>query len=288
MRSVFIPAAAALALGSAPALAQGSAVPPPAAAPAAVEALAGDYLVVGLGGVLTPSYDGSDDYVVTPIPLMQGSLRGVAINPRPAGLALDFIEDRAGAPVSFALGPTARLRTSRTGRVKDELVSLLPDLDTAIEVGASAGIAFPGALNPYDSLSLSADLRWDIAGAHGGMTIAPSVSYATPLSRGIAALLSVGAEYADDDFMDYYYTVTPAASATTGLPAFEAEGGFKSVGTTLLLGIDLNGELADGGFALFVVGGYSRMLGDAARTPFTSIRGSADQWTGGAGLAYTF
>jgi outer membrane scaffolding protein for murein synthesis (MipA/OmpV family) len=39
---------------------------------------------------------------------------------------------------------------------------------------------------------------------------------------------------------------------------------------------------------LFAVGGYTRLLGDAADSPMTSIRGSADQWLAGAGVGYTF
>jgi outer membrane scaffolding protein for murein synthesis (MipA/OmpV family) len=290
MRSVFLSAAAlVLGLGCAPAvMAQDASVPPTVQTPEVASALAGDFLVVGIGGALVPSYDGSDDYVAMPFPLLQGSFRGIGINPRAGGIALDVINDRLDAPVTFSFGPTVRLRANRDGRVKDDVISLLPDLDTAIEVGPTAGISFPGVLNPYDALSFTADVKWDIAGAHGGMTAAPAVSYVTPLSRGTVALLSVGGEYGDDEFMDYYYTVTPEAAVITGLPAFGADAGFRSVGSTLLLGFDLNGDLQDGGMVLFLVGGYSRMLGDARETPFTSIRGSADQWTGGAGVAYTF
>ena len=46
--------------------------------------------------------------------------------------------------------------------------------------------------------------------------------------------------------------------------------------------------LKNGGLALVVIGGYSRVLGDAADTPFTSIRGSADQWFTAVGVGYTF
>ena len=249
---------------------------------------AGDHLTVGLGAVYRPSYEGSDDYVLSPLPAVRGSFRGIGINPRAGGIALDLIDDGGTPGPNFSLGPAARLRMARDGGVKDEVVKLLPDLDTAVEVGAALGITLPGLLNPYDGLSFSSDIHWDIAGAHGGMTIAPSVSYFTPLSQGIVAAASIGAEYANGDFMDYYFSLGPAASAATGLPAFAADGGWKSAGGQMLLGFDLNGNLLDGGFALFVFGSYSRMLGDAADSPFTSIRGSADQWAGGAGLAYTF
>ena len=43
-----------------------------------------------------------------------------------------------------------------------------------------------------------------------------------------------------------------------------------------------------GRLAGFVNGGYTRLLGDARRTPLTSLRGDADQWLAGAGLAFTF
>ncbi|MBC7140289.1 MAG: MipA/OmpV family protein [Defluviimonas sp.] len=290
MRSVPIIAAFAASCCVAPAaLAQQTAAPAAAPnAPQAANVLEGDFLTIGAGAAVTPSYEGSDDYEVNPLPFVTGSLGGVGISPRGAGLALDFINDRNNAKVTFAFGPTVRLRTNRDGNVEDEVMDLLPDLDTAVEVGPTAGIAVSGLLNPYDRLSFSGDVKWDVADAHGGMTIAPNLTYTTPLSRGILAAFNVGAEYADDDYMDYYFSVTPADAALTGLPVFEADGGFKSAGANLLLGIDFNGDLTDGGLAMFLVGGYSRLLGDAKDTPFTAIRGSADQWIGGAGLAYTF
>ena len=100
----------------------------------------------------------------------------------------------------------------------------------------------------------------------------------------MAISLSAGGSYVDDDYARYYYSV-PAGGA---LPQFQAEGGWDRVGVNLLAGIDLNGNLADGGLALVVLGGYSRMLGDAKQTPFTSIRGDADQWMGALGIVYTF
>ena len=279
--------AEALAL-AAPVMAQDVDAPSTADPDAGESVFDGDYLTVGLGAAFVPSYDGSDDYVFTPLPLIQGSIAGIGISPRAGGLALDFIPDRADAGAHFAFGPTARLRMSRANQVKDDVVELLPELDTAIEVGPSAGVSFPGVLNPYDSLSMTVDVRWDVAGAHNGMVVDPSLSYTTPLSIGMAAVLSVSGEWADDDFMDYYYSIDAGAAAITGLDQFAAGGGLKSVGAQLLLGWDIDNDLRNGGLALFLVGGYSKLLGDAADTPFTADRGSADQWIGGAGIAYTF
>ena len=68
-----------------------------------------------------------------------------------------------------------------------------------------------------------------------------------------------------------------------GLVDLETGDGFHG-----LIGIDFDGDLTNGGLAAVLVGGYSRMLGDAKRSPFTSIRGSADQWFAAVGLGYTF
>jgi outer membrane scaffolding protein for murein synthesis (MipA/OmpV family) len=120
------------------------------------------------------------------------------------------------------------------------------------------------------------------------MVVTPHVGYQTPLSKAILANVGVNAVYANDKFADYYFSVTPAASAVTGLPVYHAKGGFNQVGTTLFLGYDLDGDLRNGGPAVFAAGGYTRVLGDAAHSPFTSIRGSADQWYAGVGFGYTF
>lgn len=247
----------------------------------------GDYLSVAVGGAYGPSYDGSDDYVLYPAALVQGSLGGVDFTSRGAGVALDFISDPDDG-IGFDLGVTGQLRGNRARQIEDPVVESLGKLDYAIEVGPTIGLGIPGLLNPYDGLSIGLDASWDINGAHGGMVIEPSVTYFTPLSRGIAASLSLTAEHGDGDFADYYYTVTPAQSLASGLPAFDAGGGWTKAGGNLLLGFDLDGNLENGGLAFVVVGSYMKMLEDAKRSPFTSVRGDADQWTGALGIGYTF
>ena len=277
-------AAGALALIlAAPALAQDG---PPAASGQSV--FDGDYVSVAAGAAYGPSYDGSDDYVVFPAGLLQGSLGGVAFTSRGAGVALDFIRDPDGG-IDFDLGVTGQVRSSRARQIKDPVVESLGKLDYAIEVGPTVGIGISQLLNPYDSLGMSVDASWDVNGAHGGMVVEPAITYFTPLSRGIAASLSLSAEHGDGQFMDYYYSVTPAQSLASGLPAFDPDGGgWTKAGGNLLLGFDLDGNLENGGLALVVVGSYRRMLGDAERSPFTSVRGDADQWTGALGIGYAF
>ena len=62
--------------------------------------------------------------------------------------------------------------------------TILPRDLAAIELGPSGGVSFSKLLSKYDSLSLNFDMHWDLSGAHGGMTLNPSVTYFTPLSKG--------------------------------------------------------------------------------------------------------
>ncbi|QGN56255.1 MipA/OmpV family protein [Novosphingobium sp. Gsoil 351] len=248
----------------------------------------GDYLTVGVGGFYGPSYEGSDDYVLFPAPVIQGRLLGVAITPRPGGIALDFIPDAKDAKVGFSLGPVANIRRDRVSKIKDPVVKRLGKLETAVEVGGNAGVTVYDVVTGYDSLTVSADARWDVAGAHKGMLWGPSISYFTPVSKGVAVNLAISAEHMDRDYADYYFTVSPTGAVASALPTFQAKGGWKNVGVNALVGVDFDGDLTNGGLAGFVTGGYTKLLGDAKRTPLTSIRGDADQWLVGAGLAFTF
>lgn len=247
----------------------------------------GDWLSVGVGVGYGPSYDGSDDYTAFPIPVLQGSLGGIGISPRAGGIALDLLPD-PDKGIGFNIGPSVRLRTDRASGIKDSVVRSMGKLDRAVEVGPRVGIKVSQVFHEYDTLTLNADIGWDVAGAHKGMTVSPSLTYFTPLSKGIAVALSASAEYGDGKFNRYYYSIDGGQSADSGLPQFAAGKGFNKMGLTAIGGIDLDGNFLNGGFAVVAGVGYSRMLNDAKASPVTSLRGDADQWFGAVGVGYTF
>jgi len=259
-------------------------------APEEATALNGDRLTVGLGAIYNPSYRGSDDYRVSPVPLVQGQVAGISINPRPGGIGLDLIPDDRANGFGVSLGPVVSYSGNRARDIKDKVVRASGKLDDAVEVGATAGITAYKLLNPFDSLTLSADVRWDVAGAHEGTVITPNLSYTTPLSRGALVSLNLGARHVSGDFARYYYSVTPEQSIRTGgaLPVYNAQKGWDSMSVGAIGAFDLDGNLLNGGMSIFAIAAYSKMLNDGKDTPFTSIRGDADQWLGGLGLAYTF
>ncbi len=270
--------------------AQGNPGAPPAGRPKIVYDK--NWVTLGIGAGLVPSYSGSDDYIVFPLPLVVGRLGGVGIRPNGPGFRLDLLSpEPALGPnqkTTFNFGPSVRFRNDRANRIQDDVVELAEDLDVALEVGVAGGVTFPGVFNPNDSLTFNTQVSWDVLGAHDGMLVEPTIGYSRPFGRSVLLQANVGAQFVDDSFADYYYTVTPQQSADTGLPLFTADGGLNAVSSTAIVSVDLDGNALNGGLSLYSVLGYTRLVGDAADTPFTDIRGDANQFILGAGVAYTF
>ena len=249
----------------------------------------GDWVTVGLGAGLSPSYDGSDQYDLFPAPLVQGSVKGIDFGARGPGLYVDLIADgNSDKDVKFLAGPLLRFRMDRNGNIEDTVVRLLGKEDVAIEVGATAGVAFSKRLNPFDTVTISSDIQWDVAGAHRGRIISPSISYGTPLSKAIFTMFSLSATHVDGNYADTYFSIDQGGSIASGLPVFAAKGGWKSYGASLLGAVDLSGDARDGGWGIYGFINYSRLTNDAARSPVTSLRGDADQWFMAGGISYTF
>jgi MipA family protein len=84
-----------------------------------------------------------------------------------------------------------------------------------------------------------------------------------------------------DTYAGSFFGVTPAASAASGLAAFDTGSGLKDVGLTLIGNYEVTETWSVTGIA-----GYTRLLGDAAASPIVSERGSPNQLFGGLGISY--
>lgn len=246
------------------------------------------YITVGLGAGMVPSYEGSDQYVFFPAPVVQGSYKGYNFGARGPGLFVDLIKDPVLPKVEYIAGPVIRARIERNNRIRDAVVQRLGDRPIAIEAGATGGVKINRIFNRFDSVTFQADALFDISGAHSGAIVTPQVSYNRLLGTRGVVNLSASADFVDGDFADYYFSIDAAGSAASGLPRYRAGGGLKSIGTSALVGLDLSGNALDGGWGVFVLGSYSRLQGDIADSPIVAIRGDADQFFGGMGVTYTF
>jgi outer membrane scaffolding protein for murein synthesis (MipA/OmpV family) len=271
----------------------------PAPAPAAPPAFAfarpvfdETWATIGLGVGMVPSYAGSDDYIAFPLPLIAGRVGGVGIAPNGPGFVLDLnspqptMGPRKGARIAF--GPAFRFRNDRNNRISDDVVARAGKLDAALEVGGNVAVSLPGVFKPFDTLSIGVQARADVLGAHDGLIIEPQIGYRALVGKGFTLQAQASAEFVDDSFADYYFTVSPAQAAATGLAQYRADGGLNRVGTTAILAYDLDRNPLNGGWSLTGVGGYSRLIGDSADTPYTRVMGDANQFILGLGVAYTF
>lgn len=243
-------------------------------------------LTLAVGAAAVPDYEGADSYQLIPAAAVRGRVGGMDFWSSGTKLYLDVFGRPAGG-MDFDAGPIVGVRLNRSGKIKDDAVDDLPELDPAIEVGGFAGLSFHGLTNPYDTLSMRVDYLTDVGGAHESSLITPSIAFSTPLSQTLYVSASASAEWAGDGYADYYYSISPAESVDSGLAIHEADGGLKEwkLGLTALSAF--SGDLTHG-WALFASGSYSHLLGDFADSPLVDDRGSASQWMAAVGLAYTF
>lgn len=247
-----------------------------------------DMVTVALGVGYTPDYEGSDDYRIIPAAAIRGQVSGISFSTQGTYLYVDVIP-KSSSKFDLILGPVAGVRLNRTRKIDDDIVNLLPERKTAIEVGGYAGVSFSGLTNPYDSLALTVAAVHDVANAHESTVVMPKMSFSTPLSRKTYASASLGASFVSDKFADYYFSVSPAESVLTAgtLPVFDADGGMKDWNLGLLVNQSITGDLL-GGFSVFGTANYSHLVGDFKDSPIVSVRGSASQWLLAAGVAYTW
>lgn len=281
-------------LGTAtPALAQTATTTPPDGSAAADKAadfdIDGDSITIGAGLATVPDYEGSDHNRLTPAPGAIGSYKGINFQLAGNRFSADLVPSTSGG-IDFQAGPVAVVNFNRNSpnNIDDPRVRALGKVKTAIELGGYVGVGKTGIItSPYDRLSVSLSYRHDVNGSHDSGIWQPSINYLTPLSTKSAVALFATAEHAGQGYADAYFTVTPAQSIASTLPAYRARSGWKNytlgaIGTYSLTGNLLHGWKVVGG------GTYSRLLNDFGDSPVVSIAGSRSQWLGVVGLAYTF
>ena len=246
-----------------------------------------DRLTLGLAVAVSPSYEGSDNYRLSPGGLVQGQVAGFSFAARGTNFYVDLIREAPRSKIDIVVGPVVQLRLERNGNIRDPQVAALGKIKPALELGGYAGIGTSGVINSFDKLQFDVSYRADVSGIHNSALVSPTISYVTPLSRRTLALLAVSAEHVGRKYGQTYFDVPSIANAS-GLAPYAVQGaGWKSAGGNLLLVQSLGPDIRKG-WSLFVFGGYSKLLGDYARSPIVADAGSADQFIGFAGLAYSF
>lgn len=212
---------------------------------------------LGAGARVQPRYEGSGDYEVVPVPLV--NLSYVSLG----RLQIDERDIRI-----WSVRPAFRWRGERE---ESDLLPGFGDVDAAYEFGAAVAYR-RGIWRAF------AELRRGFGGHEGlvGEVGVDAISQPTPrLDIAIGPRLT----FASKDYMQTYFGVTPLQAAATGIAPFDADAGVKSLGVETSLRYALNEDW-------FVVGkaGYFGLLGDAAASPVVDL-GSSAQATATIGLS---
>lgn len=240
------------------------------AAPAAAQDLEPYRYRVTAGAQIKPSYPGADEVSIQPLVDLD-RVRG------DAQFEYEAADDSFGISLidtgGFELGPSVALTGSRK---PEDVGAALPKVDRTIEVGAFANLWLG------DNFRLHAEGRRGINGHEGWIATGGAD---VVLRDGDKWLFAVGPRvtWADDNFHDAYFSVTPASALATGLPVYAAGSGIEAFGATASAQFQF-----DDRWGLYGYGKYDRLTGDAVDSPIVSVYGSRDQFSAGLGVSYTF
>lgn len=241
----------------------------PAWAPGAAK----DWTVtIGVEGRVLPTFEGSDRYEMLPFPLF---------DIRRAGTPPTFHSARDGFGFGiidtgrFRVGPAFKVRLPRNESDDSDLRGL-GDVDWTLEAGAFADFW------PTQWLRTRVELRQGFGGHHGVVSdlTADVVVPVTPqltLSGGPRMTLATAAATAP------YFSITPEQAVASGLPVYDASGGFHSFGAGAQARYQWSPQ-----WASHVFFEYERLAGDAAQSPVVTQLGSRDQFQVGVGVSYSF
>jgi MipA family protein len=132
-------------------------------------------------------------------------------------------------------------------------------------------------------------LRTRVEGLQGfggakGVTANFAVDAVVPLSPALTLSGGARARVVSSGAESPYFRITQVQSITSGLPVFNAGGGWQAVGAGTLLKYRFNPTWATYGLAE-----YDKLVGATASSPIVAgPGGSSNQWTFGVGLTYSF
>src|SRR5882757_251858 len=209
--------------------------------------LADWHVVLGGGAIITPKYEGSNEFKVMPVPFISATfLDTVTIDPTGANIAI-----YEQGPFEFS----ARLGYDM-GRKEDDSDHLrgLGDVDMGAIVGGRAAMKFGPA-------EIFAQLDKTIGGSDG-LEGTIGIEVTQPLSQSLVVGAGASVVFADEKYMQAYFGVTPEQSARSGLARYDAGAGLKRADFSISATYMLNQNWMVRGQA-----GVGILVGDAADSP---------------------
>ena len=224
-------------------------------------------ILVGALGNYKPTYEGSDDYELKGFPLIDITFRDTFFLNAAKGLGA-YVWDRNDCKLGLAIGYTF-------GRDEDESNDLrgLGDIDG----GAVANVLFEWTIG---DVALNARYEEQITGQDTGFQVHLGLGYDLHIAEKVILKPSIRTTYASSDYMEEYFGVSPSQSTRSGMSAYDAASGFKSLGFHIMATYKL-----DQHWGIQAGAGYDRLVGEAADSPVVK---DENQYRVSIGLSYKF
>jgi len=228
---------------------------------------------LGLGVAAVPDYEGSEDYKAAPLPIARAQ-KGYQYGQ----LFGSKVTSNLVADPNFRAGLVAQYISKRDD-VENNRVDNLKTVDPALMLGGLVG--YDMHLNP-GTLGFEVEWTHDVIDGNDGWLLQPEIRYRRKLAQDWGLHVSTTVTYASGNYMDSYFSITPADSARSGLPTYNASSGIKDAGVNVALTYSFTEHWNVGGLV-----GYKRLLNDAEDSPVTKV-GDKNQYVAGLFFAYSW
>jgi outer membrane protein len=226
---------------------------------------------VGLGVGVAPEYEGADESEGVPLPFLDFTWD----SGRYIRLFGNVLKANIISGDKWSLGPVLQYRRDRDD-VDSDQVDRMDEIDATVEGGAFVGYQI-------GKWGISFKLVHDLSDEHDGMLATLRGSYNTSFKNDWSFGIGLSSTYADDDYMETYFSVTPENRGTSALPLYEAEGGIKDITLDLNARYNFNSN-----WGIMGIAAITKLTGDADDSPVVDDEGDDTQFMGGIMVIYRF
>lgn len=225
---------------------------------------------VGLGAQTTPKYPGAEENQILP-------LFDLSMARNDDVFDFDAPDDSLGIDIintnGFSFGPAVNFQSARK---ESDVGAPVGKVKATIEAGAFAEMMVG------ENFRLRGEVRKGLGG-HDGIISSLGADYIARDRDNYVFSIGPRVLISDSKYQRAYFGVTPAVSLLTGLPVHDPDGGIHAIGATAGLHYSFNPS-----WGMFGYGRYERLVGDAKDSPIVEEFGSANQFSAGIGVTYTF
>lgn len=222
---------------------------------------------LGIGTIIMPEYEGSNEYELMGVPyfdIKYGDKITINIIDGIRYKLFDFENFNCGTGLGYDIG---------RDESDAERLNGLGDIDPYLE-----GILF--AEYNFQNTSFGLEFSKDLIDGHGSMRIGLEARHMVTLSNKILIIPSLKLTFADNNYMKSFFGVSNLQSGNSGLPAFDAKAGAKDASLYVPIIYKWTER-----WSVITAFEYSRLIGDASESPITENK---NQFMGGLFLYYEF